>query len=241
MKAAVLCTSAAIAMTVAAGAWAESKCKLMQIAEWPVRVAHPWPLVEGSINGHKIGVLLDTGAGVSLIARSAAQKLGLQASSTTSRLRMYGIGGETRVEAAYIDEFKIGDDARKNWVAVVAGELPFPGDVAFVLGRDFFQDLNIEFDLPHNTVRLFDTKDCDGAWLAYWARDAVQVPLESSEKILLPIQVNGTRLMAELDSGATHSIVSLEAGLQMGKTPSTPGVVPGACASGLGRVRAEQW
>ena len=38
---------------------------------------------------------------------------------------------------------------------LVAGEHDFGGDVAVILGEDFFRQADIEFDLAHDTVRLF--------------------------------------------------------------------------------------
>jgi len=35
------------------------------------------PILDGAINGQKIGILLDTGADISLVRLSAATKLGL--------------------------------------------------------------------------------------------------------------------------------------------------------------------
>ncbi len=242
MKAGILFASAGIAIAIAgiAAAADSSKCKLMQIAEWPVRPSHYRPVVDGSINGQKIGVLLDTGAAVSIISRSAAAKLGLRTSSV-SRLRLFGVGGETSVEAAQVDEFRIGDAARKNWLAVVAGENEFQGDLAFLLGRDFFQQLDIEFDLAHRIVRLFETRDCDRARLSYWTNDALEVPLEPGLKIQLPVRVNGTRMVAELDSGATFSALSLEGAMQLGVTTQSAGIVSGGCTRGIGRVRSDEW
>src|SRR5258708_30819285 len=71
------------------------KCKLVRIAEWPVRLQRGLPIIEGSINGKKVGVLLDTGAYASLVTKAAAEKLRLATRSTSAR--MFGVGGESRV------------------------------------------------------------------------------------------------------------------------------------------------
>jgi hypothetical protein len=36
------------------------RCKLVLIAEWPLRAEQYRPVIDGAINGQKIGILLDT-------------------------------------------------------------------------------------------------------------------------------------------------------------------------------------
>src|SRR5712671_666648 len=93
---------------------------------------HYRPVLDGAINGQKIGILLDTGAAMSLVLRSAAVKIGLTRYQAPG-YRAFGIGGETRAETVHIDEFRIGQIARKNWDVLVAGERSFSDGVAFLL------------------------------------------------------------------------------------------------------------
>lgn len=240
MRRAALFSLAAMAFLNAAIAQAQAKCQLAQIAQWAVRAEHYNPVVDGVINGQKIGVMLDTGAGVSLIHRSAAKKLRLATSPARGR-RFFGVGGETQVQEAYIDEFRIGEARYKNWVALVAGEHELQSDVALLLGYDFFHQMDVEFDLPQNKVQLFEPKGCDNAWLAYWSKEAVALPLEAGDKIIVTVRINGKPLLAELDSGATYTSLSLEGALQVGVTPKTAGIASGGCSTGLGRVRVDKW
>jgi predicted aspartyl protease len=218
------------------------KCKLLQIAEWPVRADHYRPVVDGAVNGQKVGILLDTGAFSSLVQRSAAAKLGLKTFSLRGH-RAYGIGGETIVEGANIGELRIGADVRKNWPALVAGEREFADDVGLLVGDEFFSRYDLEFDLAGGFVRFFQAEECDGASLGYWAKDAVAVPLEASAsyRIGVSVLVNGQPLVAQLDSGTTLSILSLEAARHVGVTPETAGVVAGGCIGGMGKERLDSW
>ena len=52
-------------------------CQLVRIAEWRTRPGYASPVVDGTINGVKVGVMLDTGAERTMIMRSAAQRLNL--------------------------------------------------------------------------------------------------------------------------------------------------------------------
>jgi predicted aspartyl protease len=246
IKRTFLVASVVIGVAIASGICtaAPSECKFMRIAEWPVRLEHNKLIVDGAINGRKIGIMLDTGAGQSLILRSAAIRLGLTL-RRASRYRLFGLGGETDVEVAHLDEFKIGQATQKNWQVIVAGERDFGDDVTFLLGEDFFHKVDVEFDLAAGAVRLYQSKDCDGVSLAYWAANgAGQVEIEDVDgnhpQIVLTVQINGQPLRALLDSGASSSMLPMSDATQLGVTPQTPGVIA-RTASGLGAKTIDSW
>src|SRR5262249_62320333 len=115
----------------------------------------------------------------------------------------------------------------------VGGERPIRG-VDFILGYDFFKEVEVEFDYAERVVRLFDALDCKGTVLSYWDANAIQVPMEDEERIVLAPAVNGRRARALLDSGAARSIVDLAFAAKVGITPKTPGVVSSGCGGGIG-------
>jgi predicted aspartyl protease len=233
-----LSAAAAIGLAMASSTAAQTqKCKLALIAEWALRAEQYRPVIDGAINGQKIGILLDTGAAQSLVRRSGTARLGL----TRYPVEGLAVDGAAGAEFVHLDEFRIGRAVRKNWRVSVAGEYDFGDDVFFVLGDDFFNRVDVEFDLAHNVVKLFEAKDCEGASLAYWAKDAVQVPIESGSKIELIVSINGTPLRARLDSSSTRSVVSLPDAERLGVTPKTPGVVGGGCYYGSGKEGVESW
>jgi predicted aspartyl protease len=230
-----------IGLALAADAVAQAqKCKLARFAEWPVRPGYYRPVIDGAINGQKIGILLDTGAAVSLVRRSSTARLGLTRYETGDRL--YGIGGETAADYVHIDEFRIGPSVRKNWRVLVAGEHDFGDDVAVILGDDFFHQADIEFDLANNAVRLYETKDCDGVSLAYWTTEpAGAVPLDAGERIMLTVTVNGKPARALLDSGASGSVLGMVEAARLGVTPQSAGVIAAGCVIGAGRRVVDSW
>jgi predicted aspartyl protease len=224
---------------------APATCEMVRVDAWPVRIVHNALIVDGAINGKRVGVMLDTGAGTTMIMRSAAKQLGL-ARQPALGYRAFGIGGETAVEVAAIDEFKIGEAARKALRMYVAGEYDLGGEVGLILGDDFFHQFDVEFDLAHNAVRLFQSKDCDGVSLAYWAKETPSVvdiaPVdETRPQIVITVQVNGRNVRALLDSGASSSVLDEWEASQAGITPETPGVVAFGAGGGLGRQTVDAW
>jgi len=231
----------AMSSVVANGAPAMQNCKLVRIAELPVWIQGGRPVAEGSVNGQKVGVLLDTGAKLSLIHRSAVERLGLIPFELPG-YRVFGIGGESGAHAVHIDEFKFGQAVRKGWRVLVSGEGTRGSDVAVYLGYDFFQNVDVEFDLAHHAVRLFQPMDCEGVPLAYWTTEpAGEAAIEPGPELEVTVQINGQSARAQLDSGASSSVVELDLASRLGVTPQSPGVVPGGCSFGLGKQPVESW
>lgn len=237
---------AATAVLLASGPGiAAPGCKLGKVAEWSVRTDSSQVIVDGAINGRKTGIMLDTGAAYSMVLYSAATELGL-ALRPYGDIRLFGVGGETNVNAARLDEFRIGDTVRKDWVVVVGGESDTFKGIGFILGDDFLGKVDVEFDLAHHAVRLFVPKDCDGTSLAYWATSGFgSVELENSSsarsQIMLTVRVNGQPVLAQLDSGAATTIMTRIDAARLGVTPDSPGVVAVGRGGGLGPKSMPLW
>ena len=228
-----------------AGAAAASGCKMVKAEEWPVRIARNKLIVEGAINGQSVGVMLDTGAGRTLIFRSAATRLGL-GTRWARGFPMIGVGGPTDVEIAFVDEFRLGKIVRKGSRMLVAGQND-PGEgIAVLLGEDLLRHFDVEFDLAHNVVRLFQPADCDGVALAYWAPEgASEIPIEpiyeAGPEVIVTIHIDGQPVRALLDSGAGASMLDKSTAARLGATPTAPGVVPAGSGGGLGQTPVEFW
>lgn len=228
----------------AAPIFAAGNCKLMKVAEWTVQPQSANLIVEGAINGQKVGVALDTGMMTSLMPRDAADRLGLTRYDARG-YRAFGIGGETHAEYVMLDEFKLGQAARRNWRVLVIGERDVGHDLAFFLGYDFFEQVDVEFDLANNAVRLFQPQGCGDLPLAYWSRgtlDMVKLEMDHEKPaILVPAKLNGKSIVAELDSGAERSLVSGLLAAQLGVTPGTPRTRAAGTIDGVGPGQPDQW
>jgi predicted aspartyl protease len=233
------------ALAIASGfVAAKPQCHLDQIAEWPVRLERNQLLVDGAVNGQSVVVKLDTGTTRTIILRPAALKLGLALHRTRSRL--YGVGGEADLELAWIGELEIGGITRQNLRLLVAGGRDRDEGIAVLLGEDFFQKFDVEFDLAHNAVRLYQPAGCSDSSLAYWASGgASEVEIKAVDagppQIVFMVKINGHPVSALLDSGAESSLLNMSDATAAGITPETAGVVPIGKVGGLGRKSVTTW
>ena len=211
---------------------------MAQVAEWQVLSPRGIPIVEGFVNGRKVLVMLDTG-GITMIFRSATERLGLSP-HYARHYRVVGVGGETDVESTTVEEFKIGSLVRTDWQVMVAGERKSPADV--LLGEDVFDKVDVEFDLPHKQVRLFQPSGCENVPLAYWApQQASPLNLGAGPKIVVPVKVNGLRVQAILDSGAAVSLLNSGVAKRLGFTSNSPGLVSSGQHAGVGPNLVNSW
>jgi predicted aspartyl protease len=222
-----------------------AKCKLAKIVDWPVRMVRNHIVVDGAINGQKVGIALDTGAQISLILRSSAVRLDLPRHEAPGR-RIYGIGGESNLEIAIVDAFKIGEALTEGMQLFVAGERDLGEGVDVLLGEDFLRTFDVEFDLAHRAVRLYQSSNCDGVSLAYWTTGVVgEVEIEPIDetrpRIGLTVHVNDRPIDAILDSGASLSVLTKRDAASVGVTPDTPGVVASYSSQGLGARTVGSW
>ena len=224
---------------------AGSACKLVRIADLPVRLVKNKLIVDGTVDDQKIGIALDTGAVMTLMLRQAADRLKLERRDGRG-YRIFGIGGETKAETVLIDDFRIGQASRKGWRMLVAGERDFGEEFAVFLGEDFFSQVDVEFDLAHNAVRLFQPKNCDGVSLAYWTTEeprevAIEPIYDYMPRILLTVEINGQPVKAMLDSGAGGSVLTRADAARAGVTPETAGVVAVEDGHGFGPKQVNVW
>jgi predicted aspartyl protease len=237
----MLIVAASVAVGLAYAAPAAAECKLLQVAEFQVDTNRNRVVFDGELNSQPIKVLIDTGAETSLIWRPAAARLGLKL-SVVPGAHMYGIGGESVVEAAYVKELKFGNFTAKNWNLFVAGDTH--GSFDMVLGQDFFSKHVVEFDLQHHAVRLFQPRGCRTEQLAYWSTTYSLAEINSTtsgNRIETTVMLNGKKVRAIVDSGAAMSMVTKFAAARAGVEIEGDKRESVQQINGFGRKSNESW
>lgn len=185
-------------------------CRIEKVAEFPTVIDHNQLLTRGSINGEPARILIDTGSVFSVIWRPAVQRLGLRVMTGSGRVRLYGVGGESRLDAAFVRQLQVAQFSANNRRFSVTGDLPASMD--FILGEDLLARNSMEFDMRHHVVRMMKATECTVAELPYWAKtysmaDLIASP-RNAQAIRVNVRLNGRTVRAMIDSGSSVSILS---------------------------------
>jgi predicted aspartyl protease len=226
---------------------AHANCQLVQLAEFKTDPDSYQPVVTGSIDGHSVRVLIDSGSTFSSISGAAADKLKLPTIEMVGQ-RAYGVGGDTQLYRAHIKRLEIAGLEKGDLNLLVVGDGNDRSSYDLTLGDDILAQVDVEFDLAHNAIRLFRPKGCAAPQLIYWGAAYSQAPLLTPDPQAPAIQVralvNDKTVLAEIDSGATTSVLDTTAAdaagvarpAQPGDSPSLRGVGPRPVQSWTGRL-----
>lgn len=212
-----------------APAWAND-CPLKRLASMPMVLNRAREVVipvtlQGKMPGK---LMIDTGAPVSAISQSVAAALDLEGRPLQGGI--YGFGGR-KVETGVTLDLKLDQMVARGAVLPVAPEAVFGGrsDISGIFGADFLSNYDLELDFGGGKVNLFSSDHCAGQ-VVYWAKDFIAIPftMDAGHHIELPVELDGKRMRAMLDTGASLTLIGWrDAGLIFGIDRELPGVQAG--------------
>jgi predicted aspartyl protease len=223
---------------------AADACRMLQLAELPVRVIGAKATIPVKVNGHETLFFIDSGATGSVINPAWTDRLGIK-----KRIRfgyeMRGVAGEQTLRDADADSFAVGQMTFQHANFLV--EEGLPPAVGGVLGRNLLGGVDVEYDLGGKMVRLFKLEHCQAMIPTYWAKPEQinTVDLLGSDQrnnaIVTDVFVNGRRLRALWDTGAAASLLSHSGAARAGLSPATDGAVPAGRVGGFGLDPPNSW
>ena len=226
----IVAALSALAALIAPAA-ARADCKLVEIGDFHLDPSSPVPIVDGAINGEPVKILLDTGVSDSVVLRTAAVQLGVS-------MTPHAYGEDNASFQGLIRELKIGSLAKSNVELDVADHLAAPPGVSLVLGDDFLSKADVEFDLAHNAVRMFQPQGCAPPQLIYWGAAYSQATLApwdaDAPATRAEVQINAKPVLASFNSGAAASSIDADAAQALGAQP-TGASRPGGQAGWVGQ------
>lgn len=230
---------------VAAPAQAAGKCEVGRIAQLPVTMVGLRPIVHVQINGKDAAFTADSGAWYSMISPGSAAELGLKLVDLPPGYFNRGIGGDFAPKLTTVDRFTIAGVPVPRVQFLVGGSEV--GSVG-LLGQNVLALADTEFDLANGMIKLMRSRGCEKADLTYWAPAGSSYSLLKTEAmpaerphIVGSITINGVKLRALFDTGASTSFLSLRAAERVGLKPDGPGVTPAGMSGGLGRRFVKTW
>jgi predicted aspartyl protease len=185
------------------------------------------PLVTLTVNGGAAHLLLDTGAERTTLTEAAARRLGLLTDFDHAQT-MRGVGGN--VAAGEVKPDLVTGGGRKLpglTFAVVPVTLPPVGEqeVDGLLGADMLSAYDLDIDLGHHLIKLYDPTTCPVPTLP-WRRtfDEVQGQFSRHRHLAFPVTLDGHKLTAFIDTGAQISLIDAAAAGRMGVTEAALGL-----------------
>jgi predicted aspartyl protease len=203
-------------------------CRLQAVADVPVTLARGSIEVPGAINHSPAQFVVDTGADRTVLSTTAVKNY-LLAHSERSITHLSGLGGMVSHADVYAD-LQLGDAHFQQRLA--EAEIP---QGAGLLGADMLSDYDVEFDLPDGRFRLWRAPDCNAADIPWSGpRSTLAINVTDSQGLRVVVVVNGIRLAAILDSGATVTLMTTDAARRLGVAQTELAYDPEVLVRGVG-------
>ena len=238
---------AAVAALFASTAMAAAKCQLQQLGTLPVDMEGLRPFVSAKIDGAKARFLLDSGGFYSTISREAAEQYHLPLTSIANDTAyVEGVGGGISAKLAIAKDFEfLGMPLHKIPFLVI--DQGMGSDVAGIIGQNVLRVSDVEYDFADGTVRFFSPVGCETQPLAYWAVKTpysfvkLQPMYPTEPHLRSTVTINGQSVTVWFDTGASRSMLSLDAAKRIGITPGSPGVTFLGIGYGIGASPVRTW
>jgi predicted aspartyl protease len=180
------------------------------------------PIVTLSANGTPVTLLLDTGAEWTILTPTAAQRIGATAPRIEFERQIRGLSATLGTREVELRSFNAGAVAipwRRVRVAAVNMPGVFSGPLDGILGADTLSTFDIDLDLRRHQLTFFTKQSCTGAapaWKEPYTR--ISAGRSLSNHLFFPVQLDGHRLDAFIDTGAQLSVLSTRAAAALGVT-----------------------
>jgi tetratricopeptide (TPR) repeat protein/predicted aspartyl protease len=232
-----------ISALLASLAWADG-CQLKDYGTLPVEMVGGRATTMVKINGHDTRFIIDTGAFFNTMSHANAVALGVRLRSAPFGFRIGGVGGTVGVEFGQVKEFGILGTTLKNIDFIVGGT-----DTGYgLLGANLLDLADVEIDLAHGKLTLFNPDHCNKLALAYWSKagnynvaDIVSADSQNDRRTFLSVTINGKKMRALLDSGAYATVLSRRAAERVGIDLDASDLGAGSSSIGIGARSVRTW
>ena len=234
--------SVGVCLLLAGSFGAEAACRVEPRASVPVTVSDNQPVVAVALNGQDTPLLLDTGAGRSLLTAAAVQRAGLPLDEWVSTpLRGAGNRLEDRRNVMLRSMALGGLALQRRGLAqsislpVTAQRLDASGRIAGLLGADMLSRYDLDLDFPGGRMTLYAVTGCAGRFIPWnTPYDTIAARPLPDDGILVPVLIDGHALDAQLDTGSEVSLIDARGLHRLGLTPEAIAHEPATQGLGIG-------
>lgn len=221
-----------------------AECRYTELAALDIGVDERFsatPYLDAQINGKSVHMLIDTGAFKTVLTRAEADRQ--QITLTRTRELAYGVGGQAAMFSARPKEVIIGPARVAQTLFPVIEGFDFPG-YGGIIGADYLLQADLEIALADKKLKFFRGSGCDDKSLAYWDTNALDVPLDipsRDSRATVPVSINGTKLMALIDTGAAVTVINQNAAERLGFDPASAHAVKRGKLEGVNGKTRQAW
>lgn len=211
---------------------AQANCMLEKVTTLPAKIDNGRVFISGTMDGHPVDYMVDL-ASRTLLLRVAAERFTIKPDNFGSldKVATFGPAGPDQYIVQHLP-LHLGGTAQ---------DFGAPQEVA-LLGTDFFNWYDVEFDVAHGKITLYNPAGCDSAKLAYWSgpvtaadlvSNATQINMRPFNSYNFPhlnirLSIDGKEMLAAIDTGYRHSSLSLAAAHTLGLTAGDAGTAEAA-------------
>jgi predicted aspartyl protease len=195
------------------------------------------PYVPVKIEGKSKSMVIDTGGYFTEISQPVVDELDLPSRHT--RLQLIGVYGD-KTQTAATASLVLGNLRANNMDFMVMPSVhQFATDIkdaAGLIAPNFLRPYDADFDFAKGKFNLLSHKHCEGK-VVYWPNNAVAVvPIDVNRDghVIVPVDLDGEKLRAVLDTGASVSILNMRVAI------GAFGLKPGATDTPLSSDRLGQ-
>ena len=224
---------------------ARAECRLEPAAIVAFNPVDGFPVIAATVGGTPVSFLLDTGAEGHLVLPEAVAGLGLARLPGTAP--MIGTGGAREVPVVRLEGVRFGPVLLDPAPALVAALPALPRvtpPVIGLIGAPLLDRFDLDIDVGAGWLGLYPAAGCGGAQPAIAARTTtVALTILSDRQALLPVRIDGTEIVALLDTGSRSTLLTEAAarrlGLRASASANTARGVDGAMLP-VGHVRVRE-
>ncbi len=197
-------------------------CGTSRIGEITVATLRNAPIVTLSANGTPVTLLLDTGAEWTILTPAVAKRIGATTPRIEFQREIRGLSATLGTREVELRSFTAGAVAipwRRVRVAAVNTPSIFSGPLDGVVGADTLSNFDIDLDLRRHQLAFYTKQTCPTAAPA-WKEPYLRIAAgrSFSNRLFFPVQLDGHRLAAFIDTGAQLSVLSTRAAAALGVT-----------------------
>ncbi len=172
-------------------------------------------MITAMISDKPVALLVDTGGALSSLTKRAVQELNLQTGA--SRVELRNVAGQSENLEARLPSITLGRLRQEGAYFMVLPGYDDPAGPSIeqfggILGGDMLRNVDVDFDFAANKLNLISPDHCAGA-VVYWQAPALAVvpmTLNYANHIVFRMELDGRRVNAILDTGASNTVLNLD-------------------------------